>query len=854
MMPNKGRLRLTDVNPYLMCVLCGGYLIDATTIVECLHSFCRSCLIKYLEGNSFCPICEVQIHKAKPYRNIKADKALQCIVYKLVPGLYHAEMARRREFYSKHPYQAERTTPEDRGLGLERMIYAPDDKISLSLEYYEASRDTDECDSVSASSHSSVTGEVEVYHKRECLSDELTLMDVAYIYTWKRNGPMEFLYRFYELSRLSTMEDVDMKSHDEVLSSGSASVPQALENFTKDDNIETSLAIEAPVSPQKLECSEVNFKPDSEVSTERVIETLNELIASVFEASGTEGLKETGKSDGDAEADITSSSANSTNDVHGDHSSDTTAAITAESDTAVTEPEVNTNLPQTESSTGANPTLPSDEQQSLPQVDTSEVSNKETKLSESKVEESSPITESSDPSVGVQQSPVEVKNNPVAPESNPSELSSGKVKLHTPVAVKEQSSRISIGLLASLALERRSNSTLSASLSRKRAATDGGSQSDPEKKVRIAPKPIPNLPNSTSSLVLAKNSLNRHPNGQETKVTKQCLPSSIGMSALKDIGTYLPGQLSITPVTVQKTELDNKRKYEEFKSTVELQMKSPQLPPVIETCERPKRPASHMPILQTPPSPSKSVCDQYSAKIASIPRLIEINSVNTSKANSKKNRVVSKRVMKRTDSQKHDGIGALDLSSTTRRSQHTADILAIAQNLARRQQMLAQTSTPTPPLSPLSSLSAFPVPNFVPVRSPPPPLRIPVPPTSTSGFRFQHPHQQRPSSLSSSSPSPPAENGPSSSRSPRVGTSTHDVFSSPGHQGHHLPPPPPPNSTLMYRSRFELQNPWHGEWYNDQLMRRCLESLRRGEGIPSAPYFAYPTSTNSNSNKTTVRK
>jgi polycomb group RING finger protein 4 len=32
---------------------------------------CRSCLITYLENNSFCPICDVQIHKAKPFLNIK---------------------------------------------------------------------------------------------------------------------------------------------------------------------------------------------------------------------------------------------------------------------------------------------------------------------------------------------------------------------------------------------------------------------------------------------------------------------------------------------------------------------------------------------------------------------------------------------------------------------------------------------------------------------------------------------------------------------------------------------------------------------------------------------------------------
>nr|CAD7429998.1 unnamed protein product [Timema monikensis] len=34
---------------------------------------CRSCLINYLQRTSFCPICEVQIHKTKPYLNINVN-------------------------------------------------------------------------------------------------------------------------------------------------------------------------------------------------------------------------------------------------------------------------------------------------------------------------------------------------------------------------------------------------------------------------------------------------------------------------------------------------------------------------------------------------------------------------------------------------------------------------------------------------------------------------------------------------------------------------------------------------------------------------------------------------------------
>jgi hypothetical protein len=36
--PMRAGLNLPDINPNLMCALCGGYLIDATTVVECLHS------------------------------------------------------------------------------------------------------------------------------------------------------------------------------------------------------------------------------------------------------------------------------------------------------------------------------------------------------------------------------------------------------------------------------------------------------------------------------------------------------------------------------------------------------------------------------------------------------------------------------------------------------------------------------------------------------------------------------------------------------------------------------------------------------------------------------------------------
>ena len=35
-------VKILDINPHVTCSLCAGYLIDATTITECLHT-CELC-------------------------------------------------------------------------------------------------------------------------------------------------------------------------------------------------------------------------------------------------------------------------------------------------------------------------------------------------------------------------------------------------------------------------------------------------------------------------------------------------------------------------------------------------------------------------------------------------------------------------------------------------------------------------------------------------------------------------------------------------------------------------------------------------------------------------------------------
>lgn len=62
-------ISLDALHPYITCFLCRGYLIKATTIVECLHTYCHSCLMKHLAREKCCPQCDMSINKSKT--NIK---------------------------------------------------------------------------------------------------------------------------------------------------------------------------------------------------------------------------------------------------------------------------------------------------------------------------------------------------------------------------------------------------------------------------------------------------------------------------------------------------------------------------------------------------------------------------------------------------------------------------------------------------------------------------------------------------------------------------------------------------------------------------------------------------------------
>ncbi|GFT32781.1 polycomb complex protein BMI-1 [Nephila pilipes] len=257
-MQSSGNVKLVDLNKLLTCVLCNGYYIDATTIIECLHSFCRTCIVRYLQSNKFCPTCDVQVHKTKPLLNIRSDQTLQDIVYKLVPDLFKNEMKRRRDFYRQEDVLVQSSIPsssEKRGdvWGCDRLIFTPEDIISVSLEYSPLNRESNlslnSLPNLLAVENFHANGDagkkrkklaqsdrrylrcpgalkvhhlkkllrakygllnsdkkIDVLYMHDVLKDEYTLVDLAYIYSWKRSEPLRLFYKINEEPKLAFSE------------------------------------------------------------------------------------------------------------------------------------------------------------------------------------------------------------------------------------------------------------------------------------------------------------------------------------------------------------------------------------------------------------------------------------------------------------------------------------------------------------------------------------------------------------------------------------------------------------------------------------------------------------------------
>ncbi|MBN3274434.1 PCGF6 protein, partial [Polyodon spathula] len=138
---------LSEMSPFIRCTICTGYFIDATTITECLHTFCRSCIVKHFFYSNRCPKCNVVVHQTQPLYNIRLDRQLQDLVYKLVPHLEQNEKRQLHEFYKERglevpkpvapqPATAVKASKQKKGLLAQSVFTIPPElDVSLVLEF-----------------------------------------------------------------------------------------------------------------------------------------------------------------------------------------------------------------------------------------------------------------------------------------------------------------------------------------------------------------------------------------------------------------------------------------------------------------------------------------------------------------------------------------------------------------------------------------------------------------------------------------------------------------------------------------------------------------------------------------------
>uniref|UniRef100_A0A182PEU5 RAWUL domain-containing protein n=1 Tax=Anopheles epiroticus TaxID=199890 RepID=A0A182PEU5_9DIPT len=186
---------------------------------------CRSCIVKYLECNKYCPRCKSYNSKPITVANLRPDRTLRALVYKLVPGLHKSENQRIVQFYASISSNIVSSEDDPAGQGTFQLLddqnfFSPDEPISLSLEYhYDTLEEHNaagaqlpvtylQCPAAVTVHHlykfiltknglqvGSDNIRVEIIYEEEILPHDFTLMDVAYCFDYKRIAPMRFFYR-----------------------------------------------------------------------------------------------------------------------------------------------------------------------------------------------------------------------------------------------------------------------------------------------------------------------------------------------------------------------------------------------------------------------------------------------------------------------------------------------------------------------------------------------------------------------------------------------------------------------------------------------------------------------------------
>ncbi|XP_073848255.1 suppressor of zeste 2 [Musca autumnalis] len=255
--------KINAFNELFQCYLCQGYLINPTTIDACLHTYCRSCIVRHLAEDCYCPRCKGNGGKAVTHSNLKSDNVLRSIIYKMVPGLYQKERERVVQFLNNA--KNEGYTDTHTLLEVDDDFYTARDSISLSLEFHphlaEQCEEADippvrylKCLASLKIQHlkrflcskfdidpSNRKVDIEIIYEDEVLPSDFTLMDVAYCYQYKGQAPLKLYYRIliYPEENNKTPETENkngVKTHETEISSTEAKAEPSTKPLKGEEN------------------------------------------------------------------------------------------------------------------------------------------------------------------------------------------------------------------------------------------------------------------------------------------------------------------------------------------------------------------------------------------------------------------------------------------------------------------------------------------------------------------------------------------------------------------------------------------------------------------------------------------
>ncbi|XP_063229376.1 uncharacterized protein LOC134534766 [Bacillus rossius redtenbacheri] len=196
-----------DINSVLICHLCRGYLIDATTTDKCMHLFCRSCILAHLKRWTTCPLCGLIVNR------LKRDKTYQTLVYKLIPGLYDNEVMRRIEFVKNIQSSKEIKRVMSVVEPIDEFVYSSQDLITIMLTFFDGNSCCAEesycryleCPTVFTVRHlkAFIRKKYGLCHYHPVViscnnltfTDSTTLLDIAYICAWNQIMPLNLHFK-----------------------------------------------------------------------------------------------------------------------------------------------------------------------------------------------------------------------------------------------------------------------------------------------------------------------------------------------------------------------------------------------------------------------------------------------------------------------------------------------------------------------------------------------------------------------------------------------------------------------------------------------------------------------------------